>query len=102
VAAAARRDKILRPILQELAGQSLRAIAADLDRRGGKSCNGKPWSGLGQECDGPPRLPDNKARVMTHFNAVRRTRPQTRFPACSSLMIGTLRISTRPQGLYAR
>ena len=33
VAAATKRDKVLRPILQKLAGQSLRAIAAELDRR---------------------------------------------------------------------
>jgi hypothetical protein len=33
---------VLWPILQKLAGQSLRAIAAELDRRGIKSWSGKP------------------------------------------------------------
>ena len=42
VAAATKRDKVLRPILQKRAGQSLRAIAAELDRRGIKSWSGKP------------------------------------------------------------
>jgi hypothetical protein len=65
VAAATKRDKVLRPILQKLAGQSLRAIAAELDRRGIQSWSGRPWNGLGQECDGTPRLPDNRGRVMT-------------------------------------
>ena len=37
---------MLRPILQKLAGQSLRAIAAELDRRGIKSWSGKPWNGV--------------------------------------------------------
>ena len=46
VAAAAKRDKVLRPILQKLAGQSLRAIAAELDRRGIKSWSGKPWNAV--------------------------------------------------------
>jgi DNA invertase Pin-like site-specific DNA recombinase len=46
VAAAAKRDKMLRPILQKLAGQSLRAIAAELDRRGIKSWSGKPWNAV--------------------------------------------------------
>jgi hypothetical protein len=40
-AAADKRDEVLRPILQKLAGQSLRAIAAELDRRGIKSWSGK-------------------------------------------------------------
>ena len=44
VAAATKRDKVLRPILQKLAGHSLRAIAAELDRRGIKSWSGKPWN----------------------------------------------------------
>jgi Recombinase len=46
VAAATKRDKVLRPILQKLAGQSLRAIAAELDRRGIKSWSGKPWNAV--------------------------------------------------------
>jgi DNA invertase Pin-like site-specific DNA recombinase len=46
VAAATERDKLLRPILQKLAGQSLRAIAAELDRRGIKSWSGKPWNAV--------------------------------------------------------
>jgi hypothetical protein len=46
VAAAAKRDKVLRPILQKLAGQSLRAIAAELDRRGINSWSGKPWNAV--------------------------------------------------------
>ena len=41
-----KRDKVLRPILQKLAGQSLRAIAAELDRRGIKSWSGKPWNAV--------------------------------------------------------
>jgi len=44
--AGAKRDKVLRPILQKLAGQSLRAIAAELDRRGIKSWSGKPWNAV--------------------------------------------------------
>ena len=39
MAAATKRDKVLRPILQKLAGQSLRTIAAELDRRSGKLWN---------------------------------------------------------------
>ena len=35
-----RRDR------QKLAGQSLRAIAAELDRRGIKSWSGKPWNAV--------------------------------------------------------
>jgi hypothetical protein len=46
VAAAVKRDKVLRPMLQKLAGQSLRAIAAELDRRGIKSWSGKPWNAV--------------------------------------------------------
>ena len=46
VAAATKRDKVLRPILQKLTGQSLRAIAAELDRRGIKSWSGKPWNAV--------------------------------------------------------
>jgi len=46
LAAAAERDVQIRPILQELAGQSLRAIAAELDRRGIKSWSGKPWNAV--------------------------------------------------------
>jgi DNA invertase Pin-like site-specific DNA recombinase len=46
VAAATKRDKVLRPILQKLAGQSLRAIGAELDRRGIKSWSGKPWNAV--------------------------------------------------------
>jgi len=46
VAAATRRDKLLRPILQKLAGQSLRAIAGELDRRGVTSWSGKPWNAV--------------------------------------------------------
>jgi len=46
VAAATKRDEVLRPILQKLAGQSLRAIAAELDRRGIKSWSGKPWNAV--------------------------------------------------------
>ena len=46
VAAATKRDKVLRPILQKLAGQSLRAIAAELDHRGIKSWSGKPWNAV--------------------------------------------------------
>jgi hypothetical protein len=42
VAAATKRDMVLRPILQKLAGQSLSAIAAELDRRGIKGWSGKP------------------------------------------------------------
>jgi hypothetical protein len=37
---------VLRLILQKLAGQSLRAIAAELDRRGIKSWSGKPWNAV--------------------------------------------------------
>jgi len=44
VAAAAERDVLLEPVLKELAGQSLRAIGTELDRRGIKSWSGKPWS----------------------------------------------------------
>ena len=39
-----KRDTELRPILQKLAGQSLRAMAAEFDRRGIKSWSGKPWN----------------------------------------------------------
>ena len=39
MAAATKRDKVLRPILQKLASQSLRTIAAELDRRSGKLWN---------------------------------------------------------------
>ena len=46
LAAAAERDVQIGPILQELAGQSLRAIAAELDRRGIKSWSGKPWNAV--------------------------------------------------------
>ena len=46
LAAAAERDVQIRPILQALAGQSLRAIAAELDRRGIKSWSGKPWNAV--------------------------------------------------------
>ena len=46
VAAATKRDKVLRPILPKLAGQSLRAITAELDRRGIKSWSGKPWNAV--------------------------------------------------------
>ena len=44
LAAAAERDVLIEPILRELAGLSLRAIAAELDRRGIKSWSGKPWN----------------------------------------------------------
>jgi DNA invertase Pin-like site-specific DNA recombinase len=44
LAAAAERDVLLEPVLTELAGQSLRAIGAELDRRGIKSWSGNPWS----------------------------------------------------------
>jgi DNA invertase Pin-like site-specific DNA recombinase len=44
VAAADQRDQILRPILEKMAGQSLRAMAAELDRRGIQSWSGKPWN----------------------------------------------------------
>ena len=44
VKAAAKRDKKLEPILKELEGQSLRAIAKELDRRGIKSWSGRPWN----------------------------------------------------------
>ena len=44
--AAIKRDKVPRPILQKLAGQSLRAIAAELDRRGIESWSGKPWNAV--------------------------------------------------------
>jgi hypothetical protein len=44
LAAAAERDVLMEPVLKELAGLSLRAIAAELDRRGIKSWSGKPWS----------------------------------------------------------
>jgi hypothetical protein len=43
--AADKRDKVP-PILQKLTGQSLRAIAAELDRRGIKSWGGKPWNAV--------------------------------------------------------
>jgi hypothetical protein len=48
----------------KLAGQSLRAIAAELDRQ--ELEQQALDRGLGQECDDTPRLPDNRARVMTH------------------------------------
>ena len=38
------RDVLIEPVLKELAGLSLRAIAAELDRRGIKSWSGKPWN----------------------------------------------------------
>ena len=44
LAAAAERDVLIEPVLKELAGLSLRAIAAELDRRGIKSWSGKPWN----------------------------------------------------------
>jgi DNA invertase Pin-like site-specific DNA recombinase len=44
VAAADKRDKKLRPILQAMTGQSLKAIATELDRRGIKSWSGRPWN----------------------------------------------------------
>ena len=37
---------MLRLILQKLAGQSLRAIATELDRRSIKSWSGKPWNAV--------------------------------------------------------
>ena len=37
VAVATKRDKVLRPVLKKLADQPLRAMAAELDRRGIKS-----------------------------------------------------------------
>ena len=52
--------KLVRPILQKLAGQSLHAIAAELDRRGIKSWSGKPWNAVsvrnaGASYDASPR-----------------------------------------------
>jgi DNA invertase Pin-like site-specific DNA recombinase len=44
MAAAAERDAQLRPLLQQLADRPLRAIAAELDRRGIASWSGKPWN----------------------------------------------------------
>jgi hypothetical protein len=44
VAVATKRDKVLRPVLKKLADQPLRAMAAELDRRGIKSWSGKPWN----------------------------------------------------------
>jgi DNA invertase Pin-like site-specific DNA recombinase len=44
VAAADARAKALRPVLTELAGRSLQAIATELDRRGHPTASGKPWS----------------------------------------------------------
>jgi DNA invertase Pin-like site-specific DNA recombinase len=44
VKAAIARDKVLQPIFQNMAGRSLRTIAAELDRRGIKSWSGKPWN----------------------------------------------------------
>jgi DNA invertase Pin-like site-specific DNA recombinase len=38
------RAAALRPVLVELAGRPLRAIAAELDRRGIATWSGKPWS----------------------------------------------------------
>ena len=35
---------LIEPILRELAGLSLRAIAAEVDRRGIKSWSGRPWN----------------------------------------------------------
>jgi hypothetical protein len=64
--AATKRDKVLRPILQKLAGQSLRAIAAELDRRGIKSWCGKPWNAVSVRNAMVPRLPDNRGCIMTH------------------------------------
>jgi hypothetical protein len=46
IAAADQRDKILRPILKQIAGQPLRVIAAELDRRGIRSWSGKPWNAM--------------------------------------------------------
>ena len=39
-------NPVLTSILQKLTGQSLRAIAAELDRRGIKSWGGKPWNAV--------------------------------------------------------
>jgi DNA invertase Pin-like site-specific DNA recombinase len=48
VAAAAERDVVLRPVLTELAGRSLRGIAAELDARGiaSPSGGGQPWNAV--------------------------------------------------------
>jgi DNA invertase Pin-like site-specific DNA recombinase len=46
LAAAAERDVLLRPVFAELADKPLRAIAAELDRRGHSSPSGKPWNAV--------------------------------------------------------
>jgi DNA invertase Pin-like site-specific DNA recombinase len=47
LAAAAERDVALRPVLEELRGHSLRAIAAELDARGISSPSGRaPWNAV--------------------------------------------------------
>jgi hypothetical protein len=51
VAAATKRDEVLRPVLQKLAGQSLRAIAAERPPRHQELERQALERGLGQECD---------------------------------------------------
>jgi len=45
--AARERAEALRPILDELHGRPLRAIAEELDRRGIATPSGRPWSAVG-------------------------------------------------------
>jgi DNA invertase Pin-like site-specific DNA recombinase len=44
IKAAKKRDQKLKPTLQQMAGQPLRVIAAELDRLGIRSWSGKPWN----------------------------------------------------------
>lgn len=46
VEAADERDQLLRPVLQRMQGQSLRTMAAELDRVGIASWSGKPWNAV--------------------------------------------------------
>jgi DNA invertase Pin-like site-specific DNA recombinase len=47
VAQADARAEALRPVLAELVGRPLQAIASELDRRGYATASGKPWSMAG-------------------------------------------------------